>query len=94
MRTGPSVRFVSHRDWVDYLAVPGDFDSATEVEHGLDIRMWRPGSGVMLRLAGIFVFAPDGSYTHHGAGEFALDDEGNLGIPAKADAALCEVLQP
>jgi hypothetical protein len=90
---GPTVRFVSHRNWVDHLAVPGDFDSATEIEHGLDTRMWRPGSGVMLRLAGIFVFAPDGSYTHHGSGEFALDEDQNLIVPAKADAKLCEALR-
>jgi hypothetical protein len=88
----PTVRFFGHYNYVDYLAIPGDFDSATTIEHGLDSRWWRPGSGVMLRLAGIFVFSPEG-VTHHGAGEFALDDEGNLVIPEKADAALCEALQ-
>ena len=41
----------------------------------------------------IFIFAPEG-ITHRGAGEFALDEEGNLIIPAKADAALCEALRP
>ena len=51
-------------------------------------------SGVMLRLAGILVFAPDGSVTHHGAGEFAIDEEDNLVIPASADAALCAALDP
>jgi hypothetical protein len=91
---GPTVRSVSHSNFVDYLATPGDFDSATTIERGLDIRFWRPGSGVMLRLAGIFVFAPDGGVTHHGAGEFALDDDENLVIPEKADAKLCEALQP
>jgi hypothetical protein len=91
---GPTIRFASHRNSVTLFAVPGDFDSATEIEHGLDFRMWRPGSGVMLRLAGIFVFAPDDSVTHHGAGELAIDEEGNLIIPPKADAALCEALQP
>jgi hypothetical protein len=80
---GPTVRFVGHYSSVDYLATPGDFDSATTVEHGLDTRIWRPGSGVMVRLAGIFIFPPDGEVTHHGAGEFAFDD-----------AALCEALQP
>jgi len=65
----------------------------TEIEHGMDFRIWRPDSGVMVHLAGIFVFAPDG-ITHHGAGEFALDEEDNLVIPAKEDAALCEALQP
>ncbi len=90
---GPTVRSSSHRNFVDYFAIPGDFDSVTEIEHGLDTRMWLPGSGVMLRLAGIFIFSPDG-VTHHGAGEFALDEEGNLVIPAKQDAALCEALQP
>jgi hypothetical protein len=85
--------FVSHRNWVDYYAVPGDEGSATEIEHGLDTRMWRPGSGVMLRLAGIFMFAPEG-ITHHGAGEFALDEDENLVIPPKEDAALCEALDP
>jgi len=91
---GPTVRFVSHLNFVDYLATPGDFDSATTIEHGLDFRMWRPGSGVMLRLAGTLVFAPDGSVTHHGAGEFAIDEEDNLVIPASADAALCAALDP
>jgi hypothetical protein len=91
---GPTVRFDGHFNYTDYLATPGDFDSATTIEHGLDTRMWRPGSGVMLHLAGIFTFAPDGSYTHRGAGEFALDEEGNLIIPPKEDAALCEALQP
>jgi hypothetical protein len=90
---GPTVRFFGHFNYTDYLATPGDFDSATTIEHGLDSRMWRPGSGVMLQLAGIFIFAPEG-VTHHGAGEFALDDEENLVIPPKEDAALCEVLQP
>jgi hypothetical protein len=90
---GPTVRSSSHRTSVDYFAIPGDFDSVTEIEHGLDTRMWLPGSGVMLRLAGIFIFAPEG-ITHHGAGEFALDEDDNLIIPAKADAALCEALQP
>jgi len=47
----------------------------------------------MLRLAGIFVFAPEGSVTHHGAGEFALDEDESLVIPEKADAKLCEALQ-
>jgi hypothetical protein len=87
------VRFFGHFNYTDYLATPGDFDSATTIERGLDTRMWRPGSGVMLRLAGIFVFAPDG-VTHHGAGEFALDEDENLVIPAKEDAALCEALRP
>ena len=90
---GPTVRFVPHYNFVDYFATPGDFDSVTEIEHGMDFRIWRPDSGVMVHLAGIFVFAPDG-ITHHGAGEFALDEEDNLVIPAKADAALCEALQP
>jgi hypothetical protein len=90
---GPTVRFDGHFNYTDYLATPGDFDSATTIEHGLDSRMWRPGSGVMLQLAGIFIFAPEG-VTHRGAGEFALDEEGNLIIPPKADAALCEALQP
>lgn len=89
---GPTVRTTGHYNYTDYLAVPGEFDSATTIEHGLDSRWWRPGSGVMLRLAGIFVFAPEG-VTHHGAGEFAEDEEGNLVIPAKEDAALCEALQ-
>src|SRR5215218_10358448 len=62
---GPTVRFNSHFNFVDYLATPGDFDSATTIEHGMDFRLWRPGSGVMVHLAGIFVFAPDGSVTHH-----------------------------
>jgi hypothetical protein len=66
----------------------------SEDEHGTDTRIWRPGSGVMLHLAGLFVFAPDGGITHRGAGEFALEEEGNLLIPAKADAALCEALDP
>ena len=91
---GPTVTFVSHLNWVDHYAVPGDEDSATEIEHGLDFRIWRPGSGVMVRLAGIFMFAPDGGVTHHGAGEFAIDEEDNLVIPAKTDAALCEALVP
>jgi len=90
---GPTVRFVSHFSFVDYLATPGDFDSATQIEHGMDFRIWRPGSGVMVHLAGIFVFTPDGGITHHGAGEVAIDEEGNLVIPAKEDAALCEALQ-
>lgn len=90
---GPTVRFVGHFNYVDYLATPGDFDSATEIEHGMDTRIWRPGSGVMLHLAGIFVFAPEG-ITHHGAGEFAIDEEDNLIIPAKEDAALCAALDP
>jgi len=76
------------------MATPGDFDSATEIEHGMDFRIWRPGSGVMVHLAGTLIFSPDGSATHHGAGEFAIDEDGNLIIPAKADAALCEALQP
>jgi len=46
----------------------------------------------MLRLAGIFIFAPD-SITHHGVGEFLLDDEGDLVVAAKTDAALCEALK-
>jgi hypothetical protein len=92
---GPTVRFFGHFNYTDYLATPGDFDSATTIEHGQDTRMWLPGSGVMLHLAGIFTFAPDGSYTHRGAGEFALDEEeGNLIIPPEEDAALCEALQP
>jgi hypothetical protein len=90
---GPTVRFDSHFGFVDHLATPGDFDSATTVERGMDFRLWRPGSGVMVHLAGIFVFAPDGSVTHHGAGEFAIDEDGALIIPAKEDAALCEALQ-
>jgi hypothetical protein len=90
----PTVRFVSHLNFVDYLAIPGDFDSATEIEHGMDFRLWRPGSGVMVHLAGIFVFAPDGSVTHHGAGEFAIDEDENLVIPAKNDAELCAALDP
>src|SRR5215203_6834864 len=65
---GPTVSFVGHFNYVDYLATPGDFDSATEIERGMDTRIWRPGSGVMVHLAGIFIFAPDGSATHHGAG--------------------------
>ena len=40
------------------------------------------------------VFASDGSYAHHGTGELALDEDENLIIPAKEDAALCEALQP
>jgi hypothetical protein len=90
----PTVRFVSHFSLVDQLATPGDFDSATEIEHGMDFRLWRPGSGVLVHLAGIFVFTPDGGITHHGAGELAIDEEGNLVIPAQEDAALCEALQP
>jgi hypothetical protein len=90
---GPTVRFDGHFNYTDYLATPGDFDSATTIEHGLDSRMWRPGSGVMLQLAGTFIFAPEG-VTHHGAGEFALDEDENLVIPAKEDAALCEALRP
>jgi len=90
---GPTVMFVSHAGFVDYLATPGDFDSATTVERGMDFRIWRPGSGVMVHLAGLFVFTPDGSATHHGAGEFAIDDDGILVIPPKEDAALCEALQ-
>jgi hypothetical protein len=90
---GPTVSFVGHYNFVDYLATPGDFDSATQIEHGMDFRIWRPGSGVMVHLAGIFVFTPDGGITHHGAGELAIDEEGNLVIPAKEDAALCEALQ-
>ena len=91
---GPTVRFFGHFSLVDYLATPGDFDSATEIEHGMDFRIWQPGYGVMVHLAGIFVYTPDGSVTHHGAGEFAIDEEDNLVIPPKADAALCEALQP
>ena len=45
-----------------------------------------------MHLAGIFVFPPDGSITHHGAGELVLDEDGNLIVPAKADARLCEAL--
>jgi hypothetical protein len=90
---GLTVRFFGHFNYTDYLATPGEFDSATTIERGLDTRMWRPGSGVMLRLAGIFIFAPE-DITHRGAGEFALDEEGNLIIPAEEDAALCEALQP
>jgi len=91
---GPTVMFASHFNFVDHFAIPGDFDSATQIEHGMDFRIWRPGSGVLVHLAGIFVFTPDGGITHHGAGELVLDEEGNLDIPAKADAALCEALQP
>jgi hypothetical protein len=91
---GPTVRFFGHFSLVDYLATPGDFDSATEIEHGMDFRIWQPGYGVMVHLAGIFVYTPDGSVTHHGVGELAIDEEGNLVIPAKEDAALCEALQP
>jgi hypothetical protein len=91
---GPTVRFNSHYNFVDFLATPGDFDGATTTEHGMDFRIWRPGSGVMVHLAGIFVFTPDGGITHHGAGELALDEDFNLIIPAKADAAMCEALQP
>jgi hypothetical protein len=65
----------------------------TEIEHGMDFRIWRPGSGVMVHLAGIFVFAPEG-ITHHGVGELVLDEDENLVIPPKADAAMCEALQP
>ena len=72
---GPTVMFASHRNWVDRFAVPGDFDSATEIEHGMDFRLWRPGYGVMVHLAGIFVFTPDGGITHHGVGELATDEE-------------------
>ena len=79
---------------MDDLPTPGDFDSATETEHGMDFRLWRSGSGVTVHLAGIFVFPPDASVTHHGAGEFAIDEDENLIILAKEDAALCEALQP
>jgi len=90
---GPTVMFASHRTFVDRFADPGDFDSATETEHGMDFRLWQPGYGVMMHLAGIFVFTPEG-FTHHGVGELAVDEDFNLIIPAKADAALCEALQP
>ncbi len=89
---GPTVMFASHRNWVDRFAVPGDFGSVTEIEHGMDFRVWQPGYGVMVHLAGIFVFTPDGGFTHHGAGERVVDEDGNLVVPAKADARLCEAL--
>jgi hypothetical protein len=41
----------------------------------MDFRLWRPGSGVMVHLVGIFVFPPDGAITHHGVGELVLDEE-------------------
>jgi hypothetical protein len=75
------------------LATPGDFDSATEIEHGMGTGIWRPGSGVMVHLPKIFIFAPDGGVTHHRVGKLALDEKENLVIPAKEDAALCEALQ-
>jgi hypothetical protein len=75
------------------LATPGDFDSATEIEHGMGIGIWRPSSGIMERLAKISIFAPDRGVTHHRVGTLALHEKENLVIPAKEDAALCEVLQ-
>jgi hypothetical protein len=37
--------FASHRNWVDRFAVPADFGSVTEIEHGMDFRVWQPGLG-------------------------------------------------
>ena len=76
------MRIASHFNVVDLFAVPGDFESVAETEHGMDFRLWRPGSGVMVHLAGIIVFPPDGSVTHHGVGEFVLDEDQNLIVPA------------
>ena len=47
----------------------------------------------MVHLAGIFVFPPDGTITHHGVGELVLDEDQNLIIPPKAVANLCEALK-
>ena len=46
-----------------------------------------------MHLAGIFVFPPDGTITHHGVGELVLDEDQNLIIPPKVDAKLCEAFQ-
>jgi hypothetical protein len=44
------VRIASHFNVVGLFAVPGDFESVAETEHGMDFRPWRPGSGVMMHL--------------------------------------------
>jgi hypothetical protein len=90
---GPTIMFAGHRNWVDRFAVPGDFGSVTEIEHGLDFRIWQPGYGVMVLSSGYFIFTPDGGFTHHGAGDYSVDEDGNLIVPPAADAKMCEALQ-
>jgi hypothetical protein len=36
---------------------------------------------------------PTRTFTHHGAGDYRVDEDGNLIVPAKAEAKLCEALQ-
>src|SRR5919112_3890652 len=89
---GSTVMFAAHRSFVDRFAVPGDFDSVTTTEHGLDFRIWQPGYGVMVLSSGNFIFTPGGGFVHHGAGDYTIDEEGNLIVPPEADARMCEAL--
>jgi hypothetical protein len=58
--TGASVSFVTRQNWVDELAVPGDFGSATTSFAGLT-RVYLPGGGTVLIDTGRSIVAPDGS---------------------------------
>jgi hypothetical protein len=58
--TGASASFVTRVNWINVLAVPGDFSSATTANDG-STRVYLPHGGTILVDAGREVDAPDGT---------------------------------
>jgi hypothetical protein len=76
---GPTANLATHYSVWEYLAVPGDFSSASGPQHGADLLISAPGYGTITLLAG---FA------------FQDEFHGNFTFPDQPDVAaeLCEAL--
>jgi hypothetical protein len=76
---GPTANLATHYSVWEYLAVPGDFSSASGPQHGADLLISAPGYGTITLLAG---FA------------FQDEFHGNVTFPDQPDVAaeLCEAL--
>ena len=87
--SGAIVPYTQHNVITDDLAVPGDFNSATETNTG-ENNFTLPGQGAILLSSGRTVTAPDGSIEFR-AGPQGFLDYGN-GDPS-AMATMCAALQ-
>jgi hypothetical protein len=79
---GPRLQLAGHLNWWETFGVPGDPDSASESQHGLDIRLKSPDGRIVAIIAGRS--DPEGAHT--GVDRF-------VGDPAIAEA-ICAALTP
>jgi hypothetical protein len=85
--TGATAPYTQESNITDVLAVPGDFDSATETVTGQG-SIIIPGLGAVFLNAGRFVVGPDGTIEFRAGPQGFLDLEGDPAVVAELCAAL------